>query len=89
MVLERRRYVDKLQYFNAQRHAATQVGTCYPRESIREGLCNHRSWFVCLFVCLFVCYHDSLIKRGRIWTKFFGKVLRVKSKPKFVSGYDR
>jgi len=25
----------------------------------REGLCNHRRWFVCLFVCLFVCYHDN------------------------------
>jgi len=23
---------------------------CYPRESFREGLCNHRRWFVCLFV---------------------------------------
>ena len=22
----------------------------YPRESFREGLCNHRRWFVCLFV---------------------------------------
>jgi len=35
----------------------------YPRESFREGLCNHRRWFVCLsvclFVCLFVCYHDN------------------------------
>jgi len=27
----------------------------YPRESFREGLCNHRRWFVCLFVC----YHDT------------------------------
>ena len=26
----------------------------YPRESFREGLCNHRRTFVCLFVCLFV-----------------------------------
>jgi len=31
----------------------------YPRESFREGLCNHRRWFVCLFVCLSVCYHDN------------------------------
>jgi len=44
---------------------------------------------VCLFVCLFVCYHDNKIKRGRIWTKFFGKVPKGKSKPKFVIGYDR
>ena len=27
----------------------------YPRESFREGLSNHRRWFVCLSVCLFVC----------------------------------
>jgi len=27
----------------------------YPRESFREGLCNHRRWFVCLSVCLSVC----------------------------------
>ena len=27
----------------------------YPRESFREGLCNHRR----TFVCLFVCYHDN------------------------------
>ena len=26
---------------------------CYPRESFREGLCNHRRWFVCLSVCFF------------------------------------
>jgi len=26
--------------------------TSYPRESFREGLCNHRRWFVCLPVCL-------------------------------------
>jgi len=36
---------------------------------------------VCLFVCLFVCYHDNEIKRGRIWTKFFGKVPRGKASP--------
>ena len=45
--------------------------------------------YICLSVCLFVCYHDNLIKRGRIWTKVFGKVPRGKSKPKFVCGYDR
>jgi len=39
-----------------------------------------------LSVCLSVCHHDNKIKRGRIWTKFFGKVPRGKSKPKFVSG---
>ena len=44
---------------------------------------------VCLSVCLFVCYHDNKIKRGRIWTKFFGKVPRGKSKPKFLFSYDR
>jgi len=49
--------------------------TFYPCESFREGLCNQRRTFVCL-------------KRGQIWTKFFGKVPRGKSKPKFVSGYD-
>jgi len=38
-----------------------------------------------LSVCLFV----TTIKRGRIWTNFFGKVLTGKSKPKFVCGYDR
>ena len=27
----------------------------YPRESFREGLCNHRR----TFVCLFICYHDN------------------------------
>jgi len=27
----------------------------YPRESICEGLCNHRRTFVCLSVCLSVC----------------------------------
>jgi len=32
---------------------------CYPRESFREGLCNHRRWFVCLSVCFTVCYHDN------------------------------
>jgi len=58
---------------------------CYPCESFREGLWNH--W--CAFVCLSVCYHDNWIKRGRIWTKFFGKVPRGKSKPKFVCSYDR
>jgi len=26
----------------------------YPRESFREGLWNHRRWFVCLSVCLSV-----------------------------------
>jgi len=31
----------------------------YPRESFREGLCNHRRWSVCLSVCLFVCYHNN------------------------------
>jgi len=41
-----------------------------------------------LSVCLFVCYHDNSIKRGRIWTKFFEKVPRGKSKTKFVCGYD-
>ena len=40
-------------------------------------------------VCLSVCYQDNKMKRGRIWTKFFGKVPRGKSKPKFVFGYDR
>jgi len=45
--------------------------------------------FLCLFVCLFVCYHDNLIKRGWICTKFFGKVPMGKSKPKFVFSYDR
>jgi len=45
--------------------------------------------YVFLSVCLFVCYHDNQIKRGRIWTKFFGKVPRGESKPKFVCGYDR
>jgi len=33
---------------------------------------------VCLSICLSVCYHDTSIKRGRIWTKFFGKVSRGK-----------
>jgi len=28
---------------------------CYPRESFREGLWNHRR----SFVCLSVCYHDN------------------------------
>ena len=27
---------------------------CYPRESFRQGLWNHRRTFVCLFVCLSV-----------------------------------
>ena len=27
----------------------------YPRESFREGLCNHRRWFVCPSVC----YNDN------------------------------
>ena len=27
----------------------------FPRQSFREGLCNHRRWFVCLFVC----YHGN------------------------------
>ena len=50
-----------------------------PRK-LSRGLWNHRRTFVCLFVCLFVCYHDNEIKRrGRIWTKFFGKVPRGKS----------
>ena len=31
----------------------------YLLESFREGLCNHRRWFVCLSVCLSVCYHDN------------------------------
>jgi len=53
-----------------------QVYINYPRESFREGLCFYRRWFVCLFVTT-------------IWTKFFGKVPTGKSKPKFVSGYDR
>ena len=26
----------------------------YPRESFREGLCNHRRWFVYIY-----CYHDN------------------------------
>jgi len=34
-----------------------------------------------LSVCLFVCYYDNQIKRGRIWTKFFGKVPRGKAIP--------
>jgi len=34
--------------------------------------------FVYLSVCLSVCFHDTSIKRGRIWTKFFGKVSRGK-----------
>jgi len=59
----------------------------YPRES--EGLCFYRRWFVCLSVCLsvclFVCYHDNEIKRGRIWTKFFGKVPRGKGSPSSFS----
>ena len=33
--------------------------SCYFPESFREGLCNHRRWFVCLSVCLSVCYHDN------------------------------
>jgi len=72
------------QYMKYMRFGITR-GTvaCYPRES--EGLCFYRRWFVCLLVC----YHDSSIKRGRIWTKFFGKFPRGKSKPKFVFGYDR
>ena len=35
------------------------ISVHYPRESFREGLCNHRRWFVCLSVCLSVCYHDN------------------------------
>ena len=35
------------------------LGNYYPRESFREGLCNHRRWFLCLSVSLFVCYHDN------------------------------
>ena len=31
----------------------------YPRESFREGLCNHRRTFVCPAVCLSLCYHDN------------------------------
>jgi len=64
-----RRYTgDRLQ-LNFQLHRPTigLVRTCrissYPRESFREGLCNHRRWFVCLSVCLFVClsvcYYDN------------------------------
>ena len=34
-----------------------------------------------LSVCLSVCYYDNQIKRGRIWTKFFGKVPRGKASP--------
>jgi len=30
----------------------SQLKFYYPRESFREGLCNHRSWFVCLSVSL-------------------------------------
>jgi len=30
----------------------SQLKFYYPRESFREGLCNHRRWFVCLSVCL-------------------------------------
>ena len=37
--------------------------------------------YVCLSVCLSVCYYDNQIKRGRIWTKFFGKVRRGKASP--------
>ena len=41
-------------------HLRTLLGTYtilnYPRESFREGLCNHRRWFVdCLSVWLSVC----------------------------------
>jgi len=32
-----------------------QTDGCYPRESFREGLWNHRR----TFVCLSVCYHDN------------------------------
>ena len=35
----------------------------YPRESFREGLCNHRRWFVCLSVCLFVCLFVTTITK--------------------------
>ena len=36
---------------------------CYPRESFREGLCNHRRLFVCLSVCLFVCLFVTTITK--------------------------
>jgi len=35
----------------------------YPRESFREGLCNHRRWFVCLFVCPSVCLFVTTITK--------------------------
>ena len=35
----------------------------YPRESFREGLCNHRRWFVCLSVCVSVCLFVCLLPR--------------------------
>ena len=36
---------------------------CYPRESFRAGLCNHRRTFVCLSVCLFVCLFVTTITK--------------------------
>jgi len=54
------RYIDlALALHTVQAVAIMHSTIYYPRESFREGLCNHRRWFVCLSVCLFVCYHDN------------------------------
>ena len=58
-----------------------------PRESFRDLITGVGLSVVS--VCLSVYYLNNKIKRGWIWTKFFGKVPRGKSKPKFVFGYDR
>jgi len=43
--------VDEVMIFVSM---SLMTGDYYPRESFREGLCNHRRWFVCPSVCLFV-----------------------------------
>ena len=35
----------------------------YPRESFREGLCNHRRTFVCLALCPDVCLFITTITK--------------------------
>ena len=56
------RYMDehcRENYYRITENISRFCEHYYPRESFREGLCNHRRWFVCLFVCLSVCYHDN------------------------------
>ena len=77
--------------FNSVRHVEMQIPTLVRRSTVIIPAKARDYVFtgVGLSVCLSVCYHDNYIKRGRIWTKVFGKVPRGESKPTFVFGYDR